>query len=118
MYLSILIYMYTNVCIDILEKDKQLALAAALSGNRLNQIRGLQTVQELLEGTYQVQEVSKCLDLWWQPVAHGSVPIRDPKSQTSKLFLGVQGGTCEDLSGGAQCGHAFGIFWKAVLYDF
>lgn len=76
MYLSILIYMYTNVCIDILEKDKQLALAAALSGNRLNQIRGLQTVQELLEGTYQVQEVSKCLDLWWQPVAAGGTWIR------------------------------------------
>ena len=70
MYLSILIYMYTNVCIDIL------ALAAALSGNRLNQIRGLQTVQELLEGTYQVQEVSKCLDLWWQPVAAGGTWIR------------------------------------------
>ena len=72
-------------------------------------------MQELLEGTYQVQEVSKCLDLCWQPVAHGSVPIRDPKSQTSKLFLGVQGGTCEDLSGGAQCGHDFGKPWESCF---
>ena len=111
-YIDLHVYKHMHRHLGKGQKDKQLALAAALSGNHLNQIRGLQTVQELLEGTYQVQEVSKCLDLWWQPVAHGSVPIRD---QTSKLFFGVQGGTCEDLSGGAQCGHDFGKPWESEI---
>ena len=39
--------------------------------------------------------------------------IRSPFAVGRSLFLGVQGGNCEDLSGGAQCGHDFGVLqWK------